>query len=82
MPSNMICLRVPLKSYSRIRTARMSPKIIRDALQIREKHEMNKNKKNKETQHDQILERIVKIESALQTMEIALKVITEKLAQQ
>lgn len=83
MPSNVICLRVPLKSYLRIRTARMSSKIIRDALQIREKHEMNKNRENDKNQHDrnQLLDRIVKIENTLETMETTLKAINERLNQ-
>lgn len=74
---------MPLKSYLRISTARMSPKIIRDALVILEKHEMNKNKENEKNQRDQdqLINRIVKIENTLKTMEEILKGISEKLDQ-
>lgn len=84
MPSKVICLRVPLKSYLRIRTTRMSSEIIRHALQIREKYAMNKNKSNDNSQRDrdQILDRIVKIESTLETMETTLKAISERLSKQ
>lgn len=83
MPTNVICLRVPLKSYLRIFTARMSPKIIRDALAILEKQEINKNKENKieinQCHKDQLLNRIVKMENTLKAMEETLKEINEKL---
>lgn len=84
MPSNVICLRVPLKSYLRIRTARMSPKIIRDALEILEENEMNKNKDNEKTQRDQnqLIDRIVKLEKSLKTMEKLLRGISKKLNQE
>lgn len=83
MESNVICLRVPLKSYLRIRTARMSPKIIRDAMVILEKHEMNKNKQNDKSQRDQdqLIDRIVKLEKSLKTMEKLLRGISKKLNQ-
>ena len=85
MPSNIICLRVPLKSYLRIRSARMSSKIIRDALLIREKHEMNRNKESENEQivrdQDQFIDRIVKIENTLMTMEKILKGISKKINQ-
>lgn len=81
MPSNVICLRVPIKSYLRLRTARMSPKIIRDALRIREEYEMNKNKRSQRDDFDQLLNRIVKMENILETVETTLKVISEKFNQ-
>lgn len=83
MPSHVVCLRVPLKSYLRIRTARMSPKIVRHALEIREKHEMNKIKENEKNQRDhQLVDRIVKIENTLKTMEEILRGISKKLNQE
>lgn len=81
MPSNVICLRVPLKSYLRIHKARMSASIIRDALRIREKFEMNKNKKSQRNNIDQLLKRVVKMENTLETIEATLKAISEKLNQ-
>lgn len=80
MSSNEICLRVPLKSYLRVRTARMSAKIIRDAMIILEEQEMNKEKENEKNQRDQnqLIERIVKIEKSLKTMEKLLRVLLSK----
>lgn len=86
MESDVVCLRVPLKSYLRIRTARMSMKIIRDSIIILEEHEMNKNKnmendKNHRDQ-DQLIDRIVKLEKSLKTMEKLLRGISKKLNQE
>lgn len=85
MPSNVICLRVPLKSYLRICTVRMSSKIIREAMIILEKHEMNKNKniksETKQCHQDDLANRIVKIENTLKTIEETLKEISKKLNQ-
>lgn len=64
----------------------MSMKIIRDSIIILEEHEMNKNKnmendKNHRDQ-DQLIDRIVKLEKSLKTMEKLLRGISKKLNQE
>lgn len=78
---------MPLKSYLRIRTARMSSKIVRDALVILEEREMKKNRKIKEFERnqrdqDQLTDRIVKLEKSLKSMEKLLRGISKKLNQE
>lgn len=83
MPSDVICLRVPLRSWTRFRTARMNLKIVQHALQILERHEMNKHtcreEECDERERDQLIDRIVKMEKTLKTMEDTLKAISSKL---
>lgn len=83
MPSEVICLRVPLRSWMRIKTARMSPKIVHDAIQIREKHELivhNAEEDHEfERERNQFEHRIVKIENTLKAIQTTLKAITKKL---
>lgn len=81
VPSNIFCMRVPLRSWTRIQTARMSSKIIDNALQIREKHEINKHNEEQQNEHDrdQLINRIVEIENTLKTMNATLNAISKKL---
>lgn len=81
MPTNVICLRVPLRSWLRIQNARMSPKIIRHAIEIREKRELNKNIKPEKTENkrNQLVNRIVKIENTLRKMEATLNAIRNRM---
>lgn len=81
MESKMVCLQVPLKSWTRLRTARLSSKIVQRALQIREKNELKKHRVggNGEGEQEQLNNRIAKMENTLQTMENTLKMIVDKL---
>lgn len=81
MPTKVICLRVPLRSWIRLRTARMSTKIVHHALQIRERHEMNKLSEvdSSDQERDHLINRITRIENTLKTMESTLKAISSKL---
>lgn len=83
--SNLVCLQVPLRSWTRLRTARMSKIIVRRALQIREKKEVKKYResKNDEREHEleseNLINRITKMEETLKAMEASLKSICDKL---
>lgn len=77
VPSNFVCLRVPLRSWARCRIARMSPKIVRKALRIREKNEVQKY--SEAAEQEQLITRITGIENTLKTMEATLKLICDKL---
>lgn len=76
-----VCLQVPLKSWTRFRTARMSDKIISKALQILERHEKNKHRSERrdENEPDQMMSRIIRMERTLKVMEATLKTISSKL---
>lgn len=82
MQTKEICLRVPLRSWTRLRTARLNPIIIRRALRIREKKEVDKRRDNQDyidTKRDKLNDRIARIENILIKMETALQVINDKL---
>lgn len=81
MESNMICLQVPLKSWTRLRTARLSTKIVQRALQIREKKEIKKHREcgTSENEQEHLILRITKMESTLATIDDTLKLIIDKL---
>lgn len=82
MPSNIVCLRVPLRHWTRIRSARMSTKIIQNALEIRERSELEKHRSRKEygeNIQESLINRITEIENTLKTMNETLRAITEKL---
>lgn len=83
MPSNIVCLRVPLRSWTRLRAARLSQIIIQNALEIRERQEVEKHRVSRkefgENAQENLLHRITEIENTLKTMDAALKAITEKL---
>lgn len=83
MPSNIVCLRVPLRSWLRFRYARMGQIIIQNALEIREKQEVEKRRVSRkefgENSQENLLNRITEIENTLKTMNVALKAITDKL---
>lgn len=81
MESNMICLQVPLKSWTRLRTARLSTKIVQRALQIREKKEIKKHREcgTSENEQEHLIHRITKMESTLATIDDTLKLIIDKL---
>lgn len=81
MESNMICLQVPLRSWSRLRTARLSTKIVQRALQIREKKEIKKHRecRTSENEQEHLIHRITKMESTLATIDDTLKLIIDKL---
>lgn len=77
----MICLQVPLKSWTRLRTARLSTKIVQRALQIREKKEIKKHREcgTSENEQEHLIHRITKMESTLATIDDTLKLIIDKL---
>lgn len=85
MPSDVICLRVPLRSWMRLRTLRMSRPIVRSALRIRERYGMKKYNKLENDEYDQnrliIINRIDRIEKTLKTIEATLEEICNKLDQ-
>lgn len=83
VPSKFVCLRVPLRSWARFRIARLSAKVARKALRIREKNEVKKYSKaaDNETEHEQLIMRIAGIENTLNAMEALLKSICDKLNQ-
>lgn len=84
VPPNFACLRVPLRSWSRCRIARMSAKIVHAALRIRERNEMKKHRKITDDENDgneQLIKRIDAIETTLKTMETTLKLISDRLVE-
>lgn len=80
---NIVCLRVPLRSWTRLRSARMSQKIIDSALDIIERHEVEKHRKREELVTDNgqndLVNRIIQIEDTLKLMQATLKQISDKL---
>lgn len=84
VPPNVVCLRVPLRSWARCRIARMSTKIVHVARRIREKNEMKKHSEAAaECEYDgeQLMTRIVGIENTLKAMEATLKTICDALSE-
>lgn len=83
MPSNIVCLRVPLRSWLRFRYARLGQIIIQNALEIREKQEVEKRRVSRkefgENSQECLLNRVTEIENTLKSMEATLKAITDKL---
>lgn len=82
VPEKMICLRVPLRCWTRLRSARMSRKIIQGALEVRERHTIEKHRFPNEligNEQANILNRITKIEDTLKVIELSLKQLTDKL---
>lgn len=83
VPPNFVCLRVPLRSWARCRIARMSSKIVHSALRIREKNEVKKHRNDADNEYEgeQLIRRIVGIETTLKAMEATLKLICDKLSE-
>lgn len=83
MPSEVICLRVPLRSWMRLRTIQMSLNIVRNALEIRERHEIKKHNEleSDELEQNRLINRIDKMEDTLKTIQATLKAICDKLDQ-
>lgn len=83
IPPSFVCLRVPLRSWVRCRVARMSPKIVHSALRIREKNLLKKHNEaaDNEYEGEQLVNRIIGIETTLKAMEATLKTICDKLSE-
>lgn len=82
MPLNNVCLRVPLKNWTRIRSARMSSTVVQNSLEIRERHEVDKHRNRKELEDNpqgMLIHRVMEIENTLKMMNTTLKAITDKL---
>lgn len=82
--SNSISMRVPLRSWTRLRTAPIHSKIIQQALQIREKNGMKTYREREETngiEKGSFISRIARMEKSLKTIETTLKILSDKMNQ-
>lgn len=82
--SNSISMRVPLRSWTRLRTAPIYPKIIQQALQIREKNVLKtfrEREENNEIERGNLTSRMARMEKSLKTIEATLKILSDKINQ-
>lgn len=81
--SNSMSMKVPLRSWTRLRTAPIHSKIIQQALQIRE-NTMKTFREREETndiEKGSLISRVARIEKSLKAIETTLKILTNKINQ-
>lgn len=81
---NSISMRVPLRSWTRLRTAPIDSKIIQQALQIREKNVTKSFHERDECNENgmaNIINRMTRMEKSLKTIETTLKLLSDQMNQ-
>lgn len=82
--SNSISMKIPLRSWTRLRTAPIYSTIIHQALQIREKNAIKTIRERDETNDvdkGNLTNRMVRMEKSLKSIEATLKSLSEKMNQ-
>ncbi|XP_031636687.1 transient receptor potential cation channel protein painless-like [Contarinia nasturtii] len=80
--SSSMSMRVPLRSWTRLRTAPIDSKIIQQALQIRQRNVNRKYRErgeNNDVERDILASRMARMEKSLTTIEATLKILTDKI---
>lgn len=82
--SNSVSMRVPLRSWTRLRTAPIDSKIIQQALHIREKNvikTIRERDEGNEVEKGNLSSRMARMEKSLKSIEATLKLLSDKMNQ-